>query len=164
MDYRRYHQSGALVFLTLVTRNRARLLTDPHIRDALRAAATHVACRHPFRTIAYVVLPEHCHLIWRMPAEDGDFSRRVRLIKHFMSRQQDMPKSMWQARFWDHLIRNEADFFRHLDYIHYNPVKHGHCDVAAQWPDSSFGHYVRKDWYTPDWGVATTDDGRDFGE
>ena len=164
MDYRRYHRPGAHVFLTLVTRDRSPFLVVPCIREAMRRAVEHVARRHPFRTVAYVVLPDHCHLLWCMPDDDGDFSRRVRLIKHFMACQKDVPPSMWQARFWDHLIRDEADFFRHLDYIHFNPVKHGHCEAAGQWADSSYSHYLRKDWYQPDWGVAADDRAEHFGE
>jgi len=164
VDYRRYHRSGALVFLTLVTRSRASVLVEPRVRDVFRSAITHVAQRHPFRTVAYAVMPDHCHLLWRMPLDDGDFSRRVRLLKHFMTRQQGVPRPLWQARFWDHMIRDESDFVRHLDYIHFNPVKHGHCAAAAEWPDSSYGHYVRKGWYAPDWGVASAQDARQFGE
>src|SRR5690606_6753254 len=87
MEYRRFHTPGALVFLTLVTHQRQGLLLEPSVRRALRAASTHVAARHPFEIVAFVVLPDHCHLLWQLPDDDGDFSRRARLIKHHMARQ-----------------------------------------------------------------------------
>ena len=153
MRYRRSHVPGALVFLTLVTQARRPLLCLPEVRAAFREAVTTVSARHPFRTVAYVVLPDHCHLLWRLPEDDGDFSRRVRLIKHRMARCPDMPKPLWQARFWDHLIRDETDLRKHMDYIHFNPVKHGHARRAVDWLDSSFHHHVARGWYSENWGV-----------
>lgn len=156
MDYRRFYLPGATVFLTLVTHQRQPLLLQPLVRTALRAASTHVAVRHPFKVVAFVVLPDHCHLLWRLPTDDGDFSRRVRLIKHHTARQQGLPKPLWQARFWDHLIRDEEDFRRHLDYIHFNPVKHGHATRAVDWIDSSFQRFVERGLYDADCGVSGT--------
>ncbi len=156
MDYRRFHVPGATVFLTLVTHRRQPVLAHPSARTALRDAMKHVAARHPFKLAAFVVLPDHCHLLWHLPEDDGDFSRRVRLIKHHMARQAGLSNPLWQARFWDHLIRDETDFIRHLDYIHYNPVKHGHVERAWDWPDSSFRHFVTRGRYEPDWGVSGT--------
>ena len=156
MEYRRFHTPGALVFLTLVTHQRQGLLLEPSVRRALRAASTHVAARHPFEIVAFVVLPDHCHLLWQLPDDDGDFSRRVRLIKHHMARQPGLPKPLWQARFWDHRIRDDDDLQRHLDYIHFNPVKHGHAARAIDWADSSFAHFVERGFYNAGWGISGT--------
>ncbi|MGE3103830.1 MAG: transposase [Lysobacterales bacterium] len=164
MDYRRYYRAGALVFITLVTRGRAPILLAPNVLGALRRAVAQVSQKHPFRTLAYVILADHCHLLWRMPEEDGDFSLRVRLIKHFMARQSGLPRPIWQQRFWDHVIRDEQDLHRHLDYVHFNPVKHGHCPTAADWPHSSFRYYLGKQWYQPDWGAADSAEPARFGE
>ena len=125
MRYRRLHVPNALVFLTVVTHRRAPVLVRPEVRDAFRRAFAHVAERHPVHMHAYVVLPDHCHLIWAMPPDDGDFSRRMRLLKHHMSCQPGLPRPLWQKRFWDHIIRDPADLARHMDYVHHNPVKHG---------------------------------------
>jgi len=164
MDYRRYHQRGAMVFITLVTHRRAPVLLQPLVNAALRQGVAHVARAHPMQTVAYVVLPDHCHLLWQLPETDGDFSVRVRLVKHFMTRQPDLPHPIWQQRFWDHLIRDEEDFHRHLDYIHFNPVKHGHCRAAVDWRQSSFRTFLEESWYAPDWGVAADADPSQFGE
>jgi putative transposase len=153
MRYRRTHLPGATVFLTLVTRDRLPRLQEAAVRTALRDAVSHVRQRHAFTILAHVVLPDHCHLLWRLPEDDGDFSLRVRLIKHHMARQPDVPAGLWQGRFWDHLIRDEADLQRHLDYIHFNPVKHGYVATAAEWPDSSFAAFVTRGMYAKDWGV-----------
>jgi len=154
MRYRRSHIPGATVFLTLVTLRRAPLLQDANVRSALRSAVAHVAARHPFRTLAFVVLPDHCHLLWQLPEHDGDFSLRVRLLKHHMSRRKELSSPIWQKRFWEHLIRDEDDLRRHLDYIHYNPVKHGHVRMAREWADSSFQHFVERGAYAKDWGIV----------
>jgi putative transposase len=154
MRYRRTHVAGATVFLTLVTAQRQPVLLEATVRSALRNAVAHVSRRHPFKTIAFVVLPDHCHLLWRLPEQDGDYSLRIRLIKHHMARQDGIPRPLWQKRFWEHLIRDEDDLKRHLDYIHYNPVKHGHARVAQEWEDSSFRRFVDRGVYAQDWGVS----------
>jgi len=152
MRYRRYWRPGICVFLTLVTHARQQNLAPAANRDALRRALGHVRKTHAFTMLAHVVLPDHCHLIWRLPDDDGDVSTRVRLIKHHMGRQPTLPKPFWQARFWDHIIRDELDFARHLDYVHYNPVKHAHAKSPAEWADSSFAAWVERGVYPLDWG------------
>jgi putative transposase len=103
-------------------------------------------------------------MLWVLPEHDGDFSRRVRLIKHHMARQPGLVHPIWQARFWEHLIRDESDLHRHLDYIHYNPVKHGYVANVADWQDSSFAHLVQRGWYDAKWGSSPLDDKHEFGE
>jgi len=120
----------------------------------------------PFTIVASVILPDHMHFIWTLPPENSDFSTRWRLIKsHFTrnwcakdavsenaSRVQKGEKDVWQRRFWEHLIRDEFDLIRHVEYIHYNPVKHGLVDSPGDWEYSSFMKYVREEMYPLDWG------------
>jgi putative transposase len=164
MQYRRFHIPGSLVFLTLVSHHRKPILTQHHVRAAFRKAVQCVGSRHPFRIAAYVVLPDHCHMLWALPEGDGDLSTRVRLIKHHMSRQPLLPQPIWQSRFWDHIIRDEIDLHRHLDYVHYNPVKHGLTQHVADWADSSFSHFMRRGSYEASWGSEAPDDTGQFGE
>jgi putative transposase len=122
--------------------------------------------RHPFTIIASVILHDHIHFIWALPPLSGDYSMRWRLIKsHFShnffprdiksesaSRQKKGEVDVWQRRFWEHLIRDEVDLANHVDYIHYNPVKHGLVKSPAEWEYSSFMKFVREGVYTVDWG------------
>jgi len=107
-----------------------------------------------------VVLPDHLHRIWQMPDQDADFSRRWRLIKRYFSIGMDAEvsrrreKQIWQRRFWEHLVRDEEDWRQHMDYIHYNPVKHGYVKTPYDWPHSSFRRAVKHGLYPPDWGAS----------
>jgi putative transposase len=117
------------------------------------------------------------HAIWALPLDDADFSRRWSLIKHDFSRAlPENPqrsrskiarreKGIWQRRYWEHAIRDDADLSRHIDYIHFNPVKHRLVTRACDWPYSSFHRYVAQGFLPADWGgdVARTASGR-FGE
>lgn len=113
----------------------------------------------PFRIDAMVILPDHIHCIWRMPEGDADYSSRWREIKKAASRRivpgTDVrnERAVWQRRFWEHVIRDEEDWRRHVDYIHYNPVKHRLAASSALWPWSSFGAAVNKGWYPESWGA-----------
>jgi putative transposase len=173
--YRRAHIQGATYFFTVNLADRQSNLLVGHI-ERLRAAYVKVALAHPFKTLAVCVLPEHLHAIWQMPLEDADFSLRWRLIKTQFSR--GLPKAknrsaskikhresgLWQRRYWEHLIRNERDLQRHVDYVHFNPVKHGHVERVIDWPYSSFHRYVRMDQLPRDW-AGGRDAGRSrFGE
>ena len=112
----------------------------------------------PFAIDAMVVLPEHLHCIWRMPDSDSDYSSRWREIKKAVSRQicsvtnSCNERMLWQRRFWEHAIRDQEDWRRHVDYIHYNPVKHGLVDHPGEWRWSSFDRAVSRGWYEPSWG------------
>ena len=114
----------------------------------------------PFDIDAMVVLPDHLHCIWRLPAGDSDFSGRWREIKKATSREIDArtderrERSVWQRRFWEHAIRDEVDWRTHVDYIHYNPVKHGLVARPSEWLWSSFGRAVASGWYEPSWGAS----------
>lgn len=155
--------SGTFFFTVALLERDRKLLTE-RITD-LRAAFEQIRKERPFRMDAIVVLPDHLHCLWTLPPEDADFSTRWRRIKSLFSRSIEVgerlsdrrmtkhERGIWQRRFWEHLIRDECDFKRHADYIHYNPVKHGYVTRAVDWPHSSFHRYVERGIYTPDWGA-----------
>jgi putative transposase len=174
-NYRRNFVAGASYFYTVnLAHRRSRLLTQ-HI-GPLRAAFRYARARHLFAIEAIVVLPDHLHAIWTLPDGDADFALRWRLIKSAFSRalprrecisESRMSKAergIWQRRYWEHTLRDEKDFARHADYIHYNPVKHGHVNRAVDWPFSSFHRMVRLGIYPRDWGGDVTHNGATFGE
>ncbi len=155
-----------MYFFTVVAYRRARILAAPPHVELLRGSFRYVMEAHPFSIDAIVVLPDHLHCIWTLPAGDSDFSMRWRLVKSAFSRafghQTEAPpdagrlrtkeRTVWQRRFWEHVIRDETDFERHVDYIHYNPVKHGLVASPKDWPYSSFHRYVRRGVLAEDWG------------
>ncbi|MEO0400224.1 MAG: transposase [Pseudomonadota bacterium] len=151
-NYRRLYVPGGTYFLTvcLADRNKDTLVREV---DALRAAWRDVATARAFESVAAVVLPDHMHFIWRLPEDDADFSTRLSMLKAgFTRRLRDGAKQsgrkgergVWQSRFWEHLIRNEDDLSRHLDYIHFNPVKHGFVDDPDDWPYSTWHDWKRE--------------------
>ena len=162
-NYCRARVPGGLYFFTVVTAARQPFLTRNI--DALRLAFSSTKSKHPFRMNAYVVLPEHMHCIWTLPNDDSDFSTRWRLIKsrfgHIVRGRAGM-HDIWQPRFWEHVIRDDRDFTNHLDYIHYNPVKHDFVECPADWHLSSFHHYVKAGLYSREWAAAPTISRLDF--
>ena len=165
MHYRRSHLTGGCFFFTLVTYRRQKILTIDENITRLRAAMKKEMGTRPFSIDAIVILPDHMHTIWNLPAGDSDYSTRWRNIKRYfsigcvgansdtsVSRQKKREKNIWQRRFWEHAIRDENDWRRHIDYIHFNPVKHGYVPSANEWPYSSFGRCVDKGWYDRHWG------------
>ena len=139
MNYRRDYTFGATYFFTVVTFSRRKIFDDPEAVARLRAAFSGEMTRRPFYIDAIVIMPDHLHTIWTLPEEDRDYSIRWRNIKRslttttlseqrpvvFGSRKRKQEQAIWQRRFWEHRIRDENDFNNHVDYIHYNPVKHG---------------------------------------
>ncbi|MGC4031056.1 MAG: transposase [Tepidisphaeraceae bacterium] len=166
-NYRRAFSPGGTFFFTLVTERRQRILTHPLARNALHQAIADRKCEQPFELTAMVVLPDHLHAIWRLPDGDTDFSSRWSRIKSDFtrawlagggaeaavseSRSANRRRGVWQRRFWEHAIRDEDDFNRHVDYTHYNPVKHGHARCPHEWPWSSFHRWAAKQFYEPTW-------------
>ena len=167
MQYRRAKTPGATYFFTLITYQRQILFRDSAMLELLRAAFRTVKARFPFTIDAVVVLPDHLHCIWTLPDEDANFSTRWRLIKGEFSRHcpeqykqnrsasrlRKGEQAIWQRRFWEHQIRDEVDFTNHVDYIHYNPVKHGLVAAPKDWAYSSFHRYVHDGSYPRDWGA-----------
>jgi len=150
-EYRRIYINGGTYFFTLATARRAPIFCAPEVRLILRTAIQKVRQRHPFEIVAMVVLPDHMHALWRLPANDSDFSLRWRLIKTHMTRHAGHGKRLWQQSYWEHAIRDERDLSHHLDYLHWNPVKHGLVERVQDWPWSSFHRYVAAGVYPIDW-------------
>lgn len=164
--YRRA-RTGSTYFFTVVAYERRPILCYPPIRSILRLALQNVRARRPFDIDAWVLMPDHLHCIWTLPEGDADYSTRWAQIKRTVSRFCDVdvrtrhPVSesrrkhrdsvIWQRRFYEHQIRDERDFERHVDYVHFNPVRHGHAESAAAWPFSTFHRYVRDGVYAGDW-------------
>ena len=156
--YRRYYHQGAYMFFTLVTHDRQPLFNREDIRRRLRQGFARVSKRHPFKTQAIVLLPDHLHCIWKLPDKEANFSLRWRLIKHYVSVGfSEHNIKIWQHKFWDHVLRNEEDWKRHMDYIHYNPVKHGYVQIVKEWPYSTFHRFVKAGLYDQNWGKMNPD-------
>ncbi|WP_427854545.1 REP-associated tyrosine transposase [Halomonas dongshanensis] len=155
--YRRALIPGGTYFFTVVTHQRLPFLAHAPNVHALGRALRRVRSTRPFSMDAFVILPDHLHCIWTLPKEDADYSSRWRDIKKFASREFDRPvgvTQVWQPGFWEHVIRNETDWRRHMDYIHFNPVKHGYTTDPSNWPWSSFPQCVRRGWYEENWGIS----------
>lgn len=149
-NYRRYYRPG-LVFVTLVTHCRRPWLVEHAVQ--VSASMRRARDKHPFRHHAHVVLPDHLH--WLFEPADTNFSAVVAAFKRDLTwalKAGGVTGLLWQDRFYDHLIRDDGDLHRHLDYIHYNPVKHGHCARPADWPYSSFHAWRERGAYAGDWG------------
>jgi len=181
-EYRRIKIKAGTYFFTVVTFGRQPILTDSRVRAALRGGIQGVRQSLPFTIEAWVLLPDHLHTIWTLPENDDNFASRWAIIKRTVSTRcvslegvrgptndshgKRGEKRIWQRRFWDHLIRDELDFQRHLDYLHWNPVKHGYVERVIDWPYSTFHRFVAQGVYWPDWGGVNEEemDKIDFGE
>jgi len=155
-NYRRARVPGGTYFFTVVAHGRKPVLTCEATRAALRAAVHAVRDTQPFHVEAWVLLPDHLHCMWQLPEGDADYPIRWAQIKRFSRHRLGMrpEEKLWQARYWEHCIRDEDDYARHLDYIHWNPVKHGLVAQAAAWPYSTFHRFVAAGVYSADWGVG----------
>lgn len=164
--YIRSRIPGATYFFTVnLAERRGNPLLVEHV-GALREAFRRVRKDHPFDLKGSVILPDHLHCLWQLPEGDCDFPTRWRLIKAQFSRaipagerisasrQRKGERGIWQRRLWEHTIRDEADFSRHMDYIHYNPVKHGYVQHVRDWPHSSFHRLVKEGVYDINWAAA----------
>jgi putative transposase len=167
-DYRRWFVPGGTYFFTVVTHQRRAILTDAMARRCLRAAFQYVRAQWPFSIVAIVLLPEHLHTVWTLPPGDCDYSTRWRRIKGCFtrdyvdnggsqgvmngSRRARHERAIWQRRFWEHTCLDEVDLKRCVDYIHWNPVKHGLALQVRDYPWSSFQRFVRLGEYSLDWG------------
>jgi len=162
-DYRRHRVPGGCYFFTVnLLERRGNDLLTRHI-DFLRDAVRLVRRSRPFTIDAWVVLPDHLHCVWTLPPDDDDFATRWRVLKSVFAR--SLPsgerrsdarlrkgeRGIWQRRFWEHSIRDDDDFAAHLDYVHFNPVKHGYVGEPAAWPYSTFKSSVRRGLYPEGW-------------
>jgi putative transposase len=172
--YRRNFVPGGTYFFTVTLADRTSSALVDHV-SALRMAFRITRHERPFTLEAVVILPDHLHAIWTLPLGDSDFSGRWRRIKaHFthrlvaagvpVQRHSNGEYALWQRRFWEHTIRNEIDFERHIDYVHFNPVKHKLVSRVRDWPYSSFHLHVRRGLLPADWAGDVDEQMMDFGE
>jgi len=168
-NYRRTRVEGGCFFFTinLLERSNNKLLIQNI--DLLRNVVDRVRKKYPFYINGWVVLPDHMHCIWTLPAHDTDYSTRIRLIKTLFSkaipllekrskvRQEKGERGIWQRRFWEHTIYDDRDYANHMDYLHFNPVKHGYVKQVKDWPYSSFQHCVCRGDYQEEWGGLDID-------
>ena len=158
-NYKRYYIPNSMVFITIVTNNRLPILINniDLLKEAIRKT------RYRFQIFAGVIMPEHIHIILA-PKNIKELPKIISSIKYYFSRNLSFPeyerrdsqikrreKGVWQRRYYDHVIRNEADLNRHLDYIHYNPVKHKLAKTPAEWKYSSFSKFVKVGLYENSW-------------
>jgi putative transposase len=165
-DYLRYRVPGGTYFFTITLLERGGDLLVRHI-NVLREAVRRTRAERPFHIDAWVVMPDHIHCVLTLPPGDADFSNRIKAIKIRFSR--GVPRTerrsevraakgergIWQRRFWEHAIRDECDYAHHMDYVHFNPVKHGLVASVADWPHSTFHRCVTEGLYPADWGKRT---------
>ena len=175
MHYRRANTAGGTYFFTVNLADRRSDLLVRHM-EVMRAVTSAVKQAHPFTILAMVVLPEHLHALWRLPKGDIDYPMRWSLIKAGISRrieknerisasrQAKRERGIWQRRYWEHQIRDEDDLSRHVDYIHYNPVKHGWVSRPVDWPHSTLHSYIERGMVTADWGGRIDVGAGSYGE
>ena len=164
---------GGTFFFTVVLADRSSHALTANI-GLLRTAFRRARAERPFDLDAIVILPDHLHAVMTLPSNDANFPLRWRRIKTIFTqgledgagprRRDGSGRVVWQRRFWEHTIRDAADFARHVDYIHYNPVKHGYVLSPAAWPHSSLQSYIRRGVLPPDWAADCDDEGAAFGE
>ena len=173
-NYRRMRVDGGCWFFTVnLADRRSGLLVER--ADLLNASMEKVRQRYPFDVDAFVILPDHLHSIWTLPPGDSDFSMRWRLIKtHFVK---ELPpteprssvnvargeRAVWQRRCWEHLIGDERDWDRHVEYCYFNPVKHGLVERVEDWPHSTFHRDMTNGFRPIDWSLPRESSGG-FGE
>ncbi|MBU4231688.1 MAG: transposase [Proteobacteria bacterium] len=157
-EYRRVKTKGGTYFFTVVTNMRQPILTTEGVRQALRQGIQRARQTLPFQIDAWVLLPDHLHAVWTLPSEDDNYAARWAIIKRQVStlcgkqcneikelgesKRKRQESGIWQRRYWEHQIRDDLDFQRHMDYLHWNPVKHGYVRQVADWPFSSFHRLV----------------------
>jgi len=172
--YRRNFLPGGTYFFTVALFDRRSGLLIENV-DVLRDAFRVARKERPFGIEAIVILPDHLHVVMKLPLDDADFAGRWRRIKGYFSsgllqsginlpRHANGELALWQRRYWEHTIRDEDDFAHHVDYVHFNPVKHGYVRSVGDWPHSSFHRYVRMGVLPKDWAGDVSGSGDAFGE
>jgi putative transposase len=167
--YRRAKTGGAAYFFTVVTYRRQPILCLDESRAVLKQVVSEIARNYPFNVDAWVLLPDHLHCIWTLPEADSDYSTRWALIKKEFtksiirtatprtpnqSRTRHREGTVWQRRFWEHQIRDDIDYNNHMNYVHFNPVKHKLVESPRDWPYSTFHRLVAQDVYEENWGCG----------
>lgn len=166
-EYIRSYTQGATYFFTLVSYNRRDIFCNEDFLQAFKNSIKQIQQQYHFEIIAWVQLPDHLHCIWKMPENDANYSMRWSQIKRLTtqacpqyqlslnelshSKAKRHERGVWQRRFFEHQIKDEADLIKHMDYLHYNPIKHGLVTRVLDWPYSSFHRCVRQGFYAEDW-------------
>lgn len=129
MNYKRLYIPNSLIFVTVVTKNRKNILISniKFLRKAFELAKNQI----PFEIIAIIVNDNHFHMIIK-PDDIKTYPKIIGLIKSYFTKLSGLKHSLnnsgesdvWQRRYWEHTITNEEDLYKHIDYIHYNSVKH----------------------------------------
>jgi putative transposase len=167
-NYRRYWVPGGTYFFTLATYQRRPIFAPPENVQRLREAVAAVRRELPFEFVAGVILPDHMHFLWTLPPSDHDYSKRIGKVKAGftkslprptppglpISRQRHGESDVWQRRFWEHTVTDMDELEVFLNYIHFNPVKHGHARCPHLWPASSFSKWVASGLYASGWGCS----------
>jgi putative transposase len=169
-NYRRLYVPGGTFFFTLVTQDRRPILTSEMARSLLRKSILDEQAKRPFGLVAMVLLPDHLHAVWTLPPGDDDYSRRWQQIKgtftesylmaggaegtRSTSREKHDERGVWQRRFWEHTVTGDDDMKRCIDYIHWNPVKHGYVTRPIDYQWSTFRQFVRMGEYELEWGTG----------
>ena len=162
MNIRRYYVPNAIVFITQVVYQRTPIFVSSLAVELLLEVLRNVKRIHPFTMLGYVFLPDHFHLLIR-PNPPTTHSNVMQSLKSYFTREYknrigfEAPMRFWQKRYWDHVIRDEVDFQRHLDYIHFNPVKHGLVTRPEEWPYTSLRHWRERGFYPEGWGWSLPD-------
>ena len=179
-NYRRWYVPAGTYFFTVVTHDRRRFLTDDLSRELLRAAIQKERATRPFQIVAWSLLPDHLHAVWTLPPGDDQYWLRWQKIKEAFSKQylavggregvrnrsrrRRGERAVWQRRFWEHTVEEAEDLERCVDYIHWNPVKHGLVKRVRDWPWSTFHRFVEVGQYEMDWGNTDPCPGYDHPE
>jgi putative transposase len=179
-DYRRWYVAGGTYFFTAVTLGRQRILCGNAARSCLHEAIETVRKKRPFTLVAIILLPNHIHTVWALPPGDADYPIRWKRLKEeftlaylarggvevppTLSRVRQGERGVWQRRYWEHAVRDEEDLKRCVDYVHWNPKKHGHVASVRDWPWSSFHRYVELGEYAREWGSEDPAPGYDDPE
>jgi putative transposase len=179
-DYRRLYVPGGTYFFTAVTHLRRPIFSGAAARNCLHKAIDTVRLNRPIELVAFVLLPDHIHTVWTLPAGDAGYPMRWKRIKEeftraylacggtevppSLSRRRQGERGVWQRRYWEHTVRDEDDLKRCVDYVHWNPKKHGHVANVRDWAWSSFHRYVQLGEYSRDWGAEDPTPGYDEPE
>ena len=156
-NYRRYYISNAPIFVTVVTKNRSPWLID--CVNQLLASMREAKNKYPYRHIAHVVMDDHFHWLFEM-SNENNFSKLVTFVKRdvIWRLKEGEIHEQWQNRFYDHVIRDQKDLDRHIDYVHFNPVKHGAVLKTSEYSYSSFNEWRERGRYDENWGETEPDD------
>ncbi|MBU1471630.1 MAG: transposase [candidate division Zixibacteria bacterium] len=151
---RRHYQGANIYFITAVTYDRSPILVQNS--DLLLTAMRMLEEIDGVEIVAWVIMPDHIHMVMDSGLED--LSRLMHRMKQkfaaqYRSRKRITSGRLWQHRFWDHMIRDDEDLRKHIDYIHYNPVKHGICRSPTDYPHSSFNEFLQNGYYDDEWGT-----------